>query len=79
YKLGSFIALILAWFILINHGFRTKFAEYIIILPLLYIFARRYFKISFVVLVLALVCAGLLELFYNYVIAVVDHSNVKSS
>lgn len=79
YKLGSFIALILAWFILINHGFRTIFAEYIIILPLLYIFARRYFKIAFVVLVLALVCAGLLELFYNYFIAVVDHSNVKSS
>ena len=69
YKLGSFIALTLAWFILINHVFRTIFAEYVVILPLLYVFA----------LVLTLVCGGLLELFYNYFIAVADISNVKSS
>ncbi|APD50003.1 O-antigen ligase family protein [Francisella hispaniensis] len=79
YKLGSFIALTLAWFILINHGFRTIFAEYIVILPLLYIFARRYFKTAVVVFGLTLVYAGLLDLFYNYFIAVIEHSNIESS
>lgn len=78
YKLSSFIALTLAWFILINHTFRTIFAEYVVILPLLYVFARSYFKIAFITLVLTLVCGSLLELFYNYFIAIADISNVKS-
>lgn len=79
YKVGSFIALTIAWFVLINHAFRTIFAEYLVIMPLLFIFARKYFKITVIVFCLTLFCSGLLELFYTHFISAVDNTNIKSS
>lgn len=79
YKIGSYIALVLAWFILINHSFRTVFAEYLVILPLIFIFARQYFKISFVVFILSLIFGYLLNLFYSDVIMAVANSGVGST
>ncbi|MBK2106357.1 O-antigen ligase family protein [Francisella philomiragia] len=79
YKIGSFIALTIVWFVLINHAFRTIFAEYIVIIPLLFIFARKNFKIVVLILGLTLVCGGLLDLFYTHFISAVDNTNIKSS
>lgn len=79
YKIGAFIALTLSWFILINHAFRTIFAEYIVILPLLFIFARQYFRLAFTLLISALICGFLLDLFYaNFIMANV-HSGITST
>ncbi|MED7788755.1 O-antigen ligase family protein [Francisella sp. 19X1-34] len=70
YKIGAFIALTLSWFILINHAFRTIFAEYIVILPLIFIFARQYFKLIFTLMISTLICGFLLDLFYiNFIMA----------
>ena len=79
YKIGSCIALVLAWFILINHSFRTIFVEYLVILPLIFIFARQYFKVSFVVLIASLICGYLLNLLYSDVIMAVVNSGVGST
>ncbi|MED7818675.1 MULTISPECIES: O-antigen ligase family protein [unclassified Francisella] len=79
YKIGAFIALTLSWFILINHAFRTIFAEYIIILPLLFIFARQYFKLAFALIISALICGYLLDLFYTNFIMSTVHSGVVST
>ncbi|QIW11083.1 O-antigen ligase family protein [Francisella sp. LA112445] len=70
YKIGAFIALTLSWFILINHAFRTIFAEYIVILPLVFIFARQYFRLAFTLVISSLICGFLLDLFYtNFIMA----------
>ncbi|MGQ4003697.1 O-antigen ligase family protein [Francisellaceae bacterium CB52] len=79
YKVGSFIALTVVWFVLINHAFRTIFAEYFVILPLLLFFSRRYFKITVFILVTTFVCAYLVDLgFKEYLLAHVQ-SGIASS
>ena len=79
YKVGAFIALTLSWFILINHAFRTIFAEYIVILPLLFIFARQYFKLVLILIVSALICGYLLDLFYTNFIMANVYSGITST
>ncbi|WP_420842888.1 O-antigen ligase family protein [Francisella halioticida] len=79
YKMGAFIALTLSWFILINHAFRTIFAEYIVILPLVFVFARQYFKLTFTLVISALICGYLLDLFYTNLIMAGVHSGVAST
>ena len=78
YKIGSFIALTVVWLVLINHSFRTIFAEYIVILPLLLIFSRKYFKITVVVLVLTFVLAIIVNLGLKEFVLVKSLSNVRS-
>ena len=76
YKIGSFIGLTIVWFVLINHAFRTIFVEYLVIFPLLFIFSRRYFGLTILVLVSAFICAYLADLVYHNFIMV---SNVSVS
>ncbi|AIT09280.1 type IV pili glycosylation protein [Candidatus Francisella endociliophora] len=79
YKVGSFIALTMVWFVLVNHAFRTVFAEYLIILPLLFVFARRYFNLVFVVLLSTLICGYLFSMFYTDFIMASVNSGVAST
>ncbi|WP_224732621.1 O-antigen ligase family protein [Francisella sp. SYW-9] len=79
YKIGAFIALTLSWFILINHAFRTIFAEYIVILPLVFIFARQYFRLTSVLMISALICGFLLDIFYTNFIMANVHSGIYST
>lgn len=79
YKIGSFIALSVTWFILINHAFRTIFVEYLVILPLIFIYARKYFKLIFTIIIVTLLCGEILDLFNTYVLSALDHTSIKSS
>lgn len=65
YKIGSFIAITVVWFVLINHAFRTIYAEYIVILPLLFIYSKKYFKVTVTVFVLAFSLAYLIDYAYT--------------
>ena len=78
YKIGSFIALTVVWFVLINHAFRTIFVEYLVILPLLFIFSRRYFKLTILILGSAFICAYLADLVYQNFIMAVPNASVST-
>ncbi|WP_234393440.1 O-antigen ligase family protein [Francisella adeliensis] len=65
YKIGSFIAITVVWFVLINHAFRTIYAEYMVILPLLFIYSKKYFKVTVTVFVLAFSLAYLIDYAYT--------------
>ncbi|TDT69943.1 O-antigen ligase [Allofrancisella inopinata] len=71
FKVGSLVALIMVWFVLINHAFRTVIAEYIIILPLLAFYNRKMFKLVLKVFTVSIVIAIAINFIYiNYIMAV---------
>lgn len=78
YKLGSFVALVVVWFVLINHAFRTIFAEYLIVLPLLFIFSRRYFFIAVKIIALSIVVAVALDMVYKNFIMAIPNADVAT-
>ena len=78
YKIGSSIALTVLWFVLINHSFRTIFLEYIVILPLLLIFSRKYFKITVIVLVLTFILGIMINLGFKEFVLSKSLSNIES-
>ena len=48
-------------------------------LPLLFIYARKYFKLVFILIVITLISGEFLNLFNTYVISAVDNSKIGSS
>ena len=78
YKIGSFIALTVVWFVIINHAFRTIFAEYLVILPLLFIFSRRYFFITVKIIVLSIIAAATIDTIYQNFIMLTPNADVST-
>ncbi|WP_245313656.1 O-antigen ligase family protein [Allofrancisella frigidaquae] len=71
FKVGSLIALVMVWFVLINHAFRTVVAEYIIIFPLLMFYNRKMFKLVLKIFIVSIVIAIITNFLYiNYIMAV---------
>ncbi|MBK2027959.1 O-antigen ligase family protein [Allofrancisella guangzhouensis] len=71
FRLGSLVALVMVWFVLINHAFRTVVAEYIIILPLLALYNRKMFKLILKIFTVTIVIAIVINFVYiNYIMAV---------
>lgn len=70
YKLGSFVALSLLWFVVINRGSRAIFVEYLVILPLMYIYARQYFKTFFIIIIITLIMGIIVNFGYKELIMV---------
>ena len=78
YKIGSFIALTVVWFVLINHALRTIFAEYLVILPLLLFFSRKYFFITIKIMALAIITAIVLDAIYQNFIMAIPNADISS-
>jgi O-antigen ligase len=78
YKIGSFIALTFVWFVLIHHAFRTIFAEYLVILPLLLIFSRKYFFITIKIMLLSIVTAIALDVVLQNFIMIIPNTDIAS-
>ena len=72
------IALVVVWFVLINHAFRTIFAEYLVILPLLCMFSRKYFFMTIKILILAIITAIALDVVYQNFIMSIPNADVSS-
>jgi O-antigen ligase len=79
FKTGSFIAISMIWFVVINHGCRAIFAEYIVIAIFLLIYDRKLFIQVFKIILITMLVGYLMTICYDMFIRADENIKITTT